>query len=66
MPVEELNGCKGGGVHSCSCGDPVQSSLSDVDKVKIFVTLQKNNNNRKYKLGLCFETEKTEESMELP
>lgn len=43
IPVEELNDGEGGGVNRCSRGDPVQASLSDVDKVKIFVSLQKKN-----------------------
>lgn len=43
IPVEELDDGEGGGVNSCSRGDPVQASLSDVDKVKIFVSLQKKN-----------------------
>lgn len=40
VPVEELNNGKGGGVSNCSCGDPVQPSLSYMDKVKVFVTLE--------------------------
>lgn len=39
VPVEELNNGKGGGVRSCSRGDPVQASLSYMDKVKLFVSL---------------------------
>lgn len=40
IPVEKLDDGKRGGVCSCSRGDPVQSSLSYVNKVKIFVSLQ--------------------------
>lgn len=40
IPVEELNDGKGGGVSSCSCGDPVQPSLPYMDKVKVFVSLE--------------------------
>lgn len=40
IPVEKLNDGKRRGVCSCSRGDPVQSSLSYVNKVKVFVSLQ--------------------------
>lgn len=40
VPVEKLNNGKGGGVSSCSRGDPVQPSLSYMDKVKVFVSLE--------------------------
>lgn len=40
VPVKKLNNGKGGGVSSCSGGDPVQPSLSYMDKVKVFVSLE--------------------------
>lgn len=40
IPVEKFDDGKRGGVCSGSCGDPVQSSLSYVNKVKVLVSLQ--------------------------
>lgn len=39
IPVEKLNDSEGGGVRSGSRSNPVKSSLSDVDKIDVFVSL---------------------------
>lgn len=39
IPVEKLNDSEGGGVGSSSRSNPVKSSLSDMDKIDVFVSL---------------------------
>lgn len=39
IPVEKLNDSERGGVSSSRRSNPVQSSLSDVDKIDVFVSL---------------------------
>lgn len=39
IPVEKLNDSEGGGVSSSSRSNPVKSSLPDVDKIDVFVSL---------------------------
>lgn len=39
IPVEKLYDSEGGGVGSGSRSNPVKSSLSDVDKIDVFVSL---------------------------
>lgn len=39
IPVEKLNDSEGGGVSSSSRSNPVKSSLPDMDKIDVFVSL---------------------------
>lgn len=41
IPVEELDDSERGGVSSSRRSNPVKSSLSDVDKIDVFVSLAK-------------------------
>lgn len=54
VPVQELDDGERRSV-LCGCGDPVQSSLPNVDKVKIFVRLQNKHINKVSSCSHCVD-----------